>query len=74
MAARLSPVHLPGKVMVCICDNQGTLPQTRVETLISLQAEFEIKRIPFYQIIVYYNKYSKLNLPRGTGILKQVIK
>ena len=48
--------------MVCVCDNQGTLPQTRVETLISMQAEFEIKRIPFYQIIVYYNKYLKLNL------------
>ena len=41
---------------------RAALPQIRVETLIGSQANYEIKRISFYQIMLYSKNYSKLNL------------
>ena len=66
MAALLSPSTLPGETNALhLLTARATLPQTRVETLIGSQANYEIKiqiTIYFYKIMISYEKYSTLNL------------
>ena len=64
MAALLSPSTLPGESNA-MHYARAALPQTRVETLIFSQANYESKlkiRIYFYKTMISYEKYSTLNL------------
>ena len=66
MAALCSPSHPPGENMgLHFRAARAALPQIRVETLIGSQANYEIKMkitIYFYKIVIFYEKYSTLNL------------
>ena len=66
MAAPLSPTTLPGERDALHCvPTRAALPQIRLDTPIGSQANYEINiilTIYFYKIMIYYEKYSKLNL------------